>query len=104
MGLPPRSVEHNGCQLAYDVRGNGPPVLFIQGVGVHGDGWLPQVDALSATYTCVSFDNRGMAGIPGARYVEHADASHGLPIQWADRVNAQLAEHLAAAEAAWAKR
>ena len=44
------------------------------------------------------------AGIPGARYVEHADASHGLPIQWADRVNAQLAEYFAAAEAAWAAR
>jgi pimeloyl-ACP methyl ester carboxylesterase len=37
-------------------------------------------------------------GIPGARYVEFADASHALPIQCADRVNALLLEHLTALE------
>src|SRR5687767_5462806 len=56
----PSPVEHRDCRLAYDVRGEGPPVLFVQGVGVHGDGWLPQVDALSDRYRCLSFDNRGM--------------------------------------------
>jgi 3-oxoadipate enol-lactonase len=37
---------------------------------------------------------RVAAAIPGARYVEYADAGHGLPIQHADRVNAALREHL----------
>lgn len=54
------TVSHRGCPLAYSVRGEGPPVLLIQGVGVHGDGWLPQVDGLAGRYRCVSFDNRGM--------------------------------------------
>ena len=54
-------IEHRGCKLAYEVRGNGPPVVFIQGVGVHGDGWKPQIDPLSLHYQCMSFDNRGMA-------------------------------------------
>lgn len=40
--------------------GSGPPVLFVQGVGVHGPGWSPQTDALSARFRCTSFDNRGM--------------------------------------------
>ena len=53
-------VAREGCYLHYMVRGSGPPVLFIQGVGVHGDGWLPQVDELSADFTCIWFDNRGM--------------------------------------------
>src|SRR4051794_1987634 len=53
-------VDHLGCKLAYDVRGSGPPVLFIQGVGVHGDGWRPQVDGLAADFQCLTFDNRGM--------------------------------------------
>jgi pimeloyl-ACP methyl ester carboxylesterase len=53
-------LEHRGCRLAYDLRGEGPPVLLIQGVGVHGDGWRPQIDALSAHYRCLSFDNRGL--------------------------------------------
>jgi pimeloyl-ACP methyl ester carboxylesterase len=35
-------------------------VLFIQGVGVHGEGWKPQVDGLAAGFRCISFDNRGM--------------------------------------------
>ena len=53
-------VAREGCYLHYTVRGNGPPVLFIQGVGVQGDGWLPQIDELSADFTCISFDNRGV--------------------------------------------
>jgi pimeloyl-ACP methyl ester carboxylesterase len=57
-----RAVDHHGCRIAYDVRGNagGPPVLLIQGVGVHGAGWRPQVDALAADFHCATFDNRGM--------------------------------------------
>jgi pimeloyl-ACP methyl ester carboxylesterase len=55
-----RTLEHRGCRLHYRVRGDGPPVLFVQGVGLHGDGWTPQVDGLSERYRCLTFDNRGM--------------------------------------------
>lgn len=54
------TLDHGGCRLAYDVVGEGPPVLFIQGVGVHRGGWSPQVEALSSEFRCLSFDNRGM--------------------------------------------
>lgn len=54
------SVEHRGCRLAYWTRGDGPPVLFIQGVGVHGCGWRPQVDELAGRFRCVWYDNRGV--------------------------------------------
>jgi pimeloyl-ACP methyl ester carboxylesterase len=37
--------------------------------------------------------------IPGARYEEYLDASHALPIQCAERLNAQLLRHLTTAEA-----
>jgi pimeloyl-ACP methyl ester carboxylesterase len=37
-------------------------VLFIQGVGVVGNGWAPQVEGLRARFTVVSFDNRGIGG------------------------------------------
>lgn len=53
-------IDQNGCRLAYDITGDGPPVVMIQGVGVHGGGWQPQVGALSQHYRCVTFDNRGM--------------------------------------------
>jgi pimeloyl-ACP methyl ester carboxylesterase len=54
------SVEHRGCRLAYWTRGDGPPVLFVQGVGVHGCGWRPQADGLAGRFRCVWFDNRGV--------------------------------------------
>ncbi len=55
-----RTVTHRGCELAFVVRGEGPPVVFIQGVAVHGGGWRPQVEALSQRHACLTFDNRGM--------------------------------------------
>lgn len=55
-----RILELEGCPLAYDVRGSGPPVLWLQGVGVHGDGWRPQVDELSSRWRCLTLDNRGL--------------------------------------------
>ena len=53
-------LNHNGCELSFSIRGVGPNVLFIQGVGVHGDGWMPQIEVLSNKYACLSLDNRGM--------------------------------------------
>jgi 3-oxoadipate enol-lactonase len=35
-------------------------VLLVQGVGVIGHGWQPQVDGLSGRFTVVTFDNRGI--------------------------------------------
>lgn len=55
-----RIVDHRGCRIAYSVEGSGPAVLLIQGVGVHGAGWRPQIDALASRFTCIAFDNRGM--------------------------------------------
>lgn len=54
------TLEHGGCRLSYTVRGDGPPVLLIQGVGIHGEGWRPQVDVLASRYRCLTFDNRGV--------------------------------------------
>ncbi len=55
-----RHLHHNGCDLAFEVEGSGPPVVLIQGVGVHGSGWRPQVQDLITGYQCLSFDNRGI--------------------------------------------
>lgn len=44
------------------MKGSGPPVLFIQGAGIPGKGWDPQLDGLSDRFTCAAFDNRGIDG------------------------------------------
>jgi len=46
--------------IHYELQGQGEPVLFIQGCGVTGSGWDPQVMELSADYQCLTFDNRGI--------------------------------------------
>jgi pimeloyl-ACP methyl ester carboxylesterase len=54
------TAEHRGCRLAFRVEGSGPPVVLVQGVGVAGSGWMPQVRGLRARFRCLTFDNRGM--------------------------------------------
>jgi pimeloyl-ACP methyl ester carboxylesterase len=49
-----------GAQLLYTEAGQGPPVLLVQGAGVVGEGWRPQIDALAASYRVLAFDNRGI--------------------------------------------
>lgn len=48
------------CDVFYELAGSGPPVLFIQGVGVAGEGWRPQVDGLAENFSTLRFDNRGL--------------------------------------------
>lgn len=55
-----KTMQHDGCKLAYWVEGDGPPVILIQGVGVHGTGWQPQVRGLAGRFSCLTFDNRGI--------------------------------------------
>lgn len=56
----PSYVQVDDARLAYRRRGEGPPVILIQGVGVHGEGWRPQVNVLAGKYSCLWFDNRGV--------------------------------------------
>jgi 3-oxoadipate enol-lactonase len=48
-----------GVRIAYDVRGDGPPVLFVQGHGYGRGGWGPAPERLAESFTVVTFDNRG---------------------------------------------
>lgn len=52
--------ERRAGAVAYDACGSGPPVLFIQGVGVQGAGWRPQTEVLGERFSCLWFDNRGV--------------------------------------------
>ena len=47
----------------YVARGEGEPVLFVQGAGVPAKGWTPQLDGLSDRFHCAAFDNRGIDGV-----------------------------------------
>src|SRR4051794_11416111 len=65
MDFKENSVAIAGCNLRYRVVGRGEPVVLIQGAGVYGSGWLPQVEDLCRDYRCLTFDNRGVgASLP----------------------------------------
>jgi pimeloyl-ACP methyl ester carboxylesterase len=46
-------------ELYYEISGSGAPVLFIQGVGVTGEGWRLQIRDLEKHFQTLIFDNRG---------------------------------------------
>ena len=60
----PRRIQTSDGELAYQTAGIGPSVLAIQGVGVIGRGWQPQVAGLSGQFSFITFDNRGVGGSP----------------------------------------
>ena len=59
------SVKVNDAELSYEERGQGPCVLFVQGVGLAGRAWSPQVAELSRDHRCIAFDNRGLGASRG---------------------------------------
>jgi pimeloyl-ACP methyl ester carboxylesterase len=58
------TLQRPGARLTYTAGGSGPAVLLIQGVGVAGGAWLPQIDGLHRRHDVVAFDNRGIDGLP----------------------------------------
>jgi pimeloyl-ACP methyl ester carboxylesterase len=55
-----KTLEANGASLSYLREGTGVPVMLLQGVGVIGEGWRPQIEALRADHAMVAPDNRGI--------------------------------------------
>jgi pimeloyl-ACP methyl ester carboxylesterase len=51
-------AEVNGEQLYYEVQGEGEPLLCVHGLACDTLAWIPQVQAFSAAYRTVIFDNR----------------------------------------------
>lgn len=53
-------LKRGSVKISYDVVGAGPAVLMIQGIAVIGNGWKPQVDAMSSHFQFATFDHRGI--------------------------------------------
>jgi pimeloyl-ACP methyl ester carboxylesterase len=54
-------VENEGCTLHYWHQGSGPLLFFIPGGSGHGSQYNNIMNILSTTYTCCTFDRRGMS-------------------------------------------
>lgn len=68
----PFVIAADGTTIHYRVvgRGDGEPLLALQGLGADSRGWIAQQRALGARYRLVLVDNRGVGGSdrPGGPY------------------------------------
>jgi 3-oxoadipate enol-lactonase len=55
-----RVARNGSVAIAYDVRGQGPPLVLVQGLGVGRWGWEPVVDRLARHFRVITIDNRGI--------------------------------------------
>jgi 3-oxoadipate enol-lactonase len=57
----PFTEAGDGARLHYELfgRGDGEPVLLIQGLGVDARGWMMQRSSIGSRYRGIAFDNRG---------------------------------------------
>jgi 3-oxoadipate enol-lactonase len=52
-------ARNREVELAFELLGQGPPLLLIQGLGYGGRGWGPVLELLAEDFTVAIFDNRG---------------------------------------------
>jgi pimeloyl-ACP methyl ester carboxylesterase len=55
----PWTSANDGCEIYYEAEGSGPTVVFASGFMGITDIWRAQFEALSDSYRCIAFDNRG---------------------------------------------
>jgi len=77
----------NGLDIHYEVQGDGPPIVFVHGLGATSNIWHAQRVTLSTYYKVIVYDRSGVGRSQKARGGYSIDA-------WADEL-AGLLDHLA---------
>ena len=69
-------------RIAYEVLGDGPPLLLCQGLGYTRTGWGPARELLAERFAVVCFDNRGIGGsdVPPGPYTAPQLAADALAV------------------------
>src|SRR5258705_5438997 len=55
-----REAANDGVRIAYEVLGEGEPVVFVHGLGYDRQGWGPLPRLVADDFQVVLFDNRGV--------------------------------------------
>src|SRR5204863_4842963 len=53
-----RTVDSDGLAIAYWSEGQGPPVVWLQGLNADHTAWSAQIAAFRSDYRCIAIDNR----------------------------------------------
>jgi pimeloyl-ACP methyl ester carboxylesterase len=60
MSIQAFEARNGDVRLAYDVRGEGDPLLFVHGLAYDRVGWGPLPGLLAPDFQVITFDNRGV--------------------------------------------
>jgi pimeloyl-ACP methyl ester carboxylesterase len=76
------SAQNGAVRIAYELAGEGPPLLLIHGLGYARWGWEPVVDGLAERFRLVLFDNRGVgeSDVPEGPYTARAMAEDAMAV------------------------
>jgi 3-oxoadipate enol-lactonase len=68
-------MKRSDGEIAYQVSGSGPAIVFVHGFGLDSRMWQPQIDHFSATHTVLAYDCRGFgeSARPNGPYDRAAD-------------------------------
>ncbi len=86
-------------RIAYEVRGDGPPLLLVHGLGYARWGWEPVVDGLEERFCVCLFDNRGIgeSDVPDGPYTARAMTGFGQAHVVGTSLGGMVAQELALA-------
>ncbi len=76
------SLCHRGVRLAFETRGDGPPLLLLMGLGASSAAWAPHLAAYERYFRCILLDNRGAGDSerPAGPYTTRMMAEDALAI------------------------
>lgn len=85
-----RFADSAGVRIAWEVHGNGPPLLLIHGLGYARWGWEPLVPRLAEHHRVIVFDNRGVgeSDVPAGPYTARTMMGDALAVLDAAGVDA----------------
>ncbi len=77
-----RYADNDGVRIAYEVRGEGDPLLLVHGLGYARWGWETVIDDLSDRYRVIAFDNRGIgdSDVPDGPYTAAEMATDAVAV------------------------
>lgn len=75
-------ADNDGVRIAYEVRGEGDPLLLAHGLGYARTDWEPVIDALAERRLVIAFDNRGIgeSDVPDGPYRVSGMADDALAV------------------------
>jgi 3-oxoadipate enol-lactonase len=75
-------AKSGDVELAYEVLGDGPPLLLVQGLGYGRRGWGPAFELLAVDFFVVAYDNRGFgeSDVPPGPYTTRQLAEDAVAV------------------------